>query len=80
MPHLQAKSPKQLSEEVDFLTNELERLTREVVTQRREHRADRDRLTLEIEAIKRFLIEAHPELEGRFEEIHEVVRLEFSPE
>lgn len=80
MSHLEAKSLKQLAEEVDFLNNQLERLTDEVVRQRRENRADRDRLTLELEAIKEFLLEAHPELRSRFLEIREDVRLEISPE
>ena len=63
MPHLEAKSLKQLGEEVDFLSNQLDRLTDEVVKLRREHRADRDRQTLELETIKEFLLEAHPLLE-----------------
>ena len=80
MSQLEAKSLKQLAEEVDFLNNQLERLTDEAVRLRREHRADRDRLTLELEAIKEFLLEAHPEMRDRFLEIREDVRLEISPE
>ena len=80
MPHLQAKSLKQLGEEVDFLSNQLDRLTDEVVKLRREHRADRDRQTLELETIKEFLLEAHPEMRERFLEIREGVRLGVSPE
>ena len=80
MPHLEAKSLKQLGEEVDFLSNQLEMLSDEVVRLRREHRADRDRQTLELETIKEFLLEAHPDMKGRFLEIREGVRLEVSPE
>ncbi len=80
MLHLAAKSPKQLGEGVDFLTNQLDRLTDEVVTLRREQRADRDRLTLELETIKEYLLEAHPDMRGRFREVREGVRMEVSPE
>ncbi len=80
MLHLAAKSPKQLGEGVDFLADQLERLTDEVVTLRREQRADRDRLILELETIKEFLLEAHPDMRGRFREVREGVRMEVSPE
>ena len=80
MARLEAKSPKQLAEEVDFLSNQLERLTDEVVTLRREHRVERDRQTLELEVLKEFLLEAHPDMRERFLEIREGVRLEVSPE
>ena len=80
MTYLEVKSSKQLSAEVDLLTRQLDRLTEEVVTLRREQRADRDRLVLELESIAGFLAEAHPELTGRFQELREQVRQEVNPE
>ena len=80
MSQLDVKSPKQLGTQVDLLTNQLERLGEEVVAMRREHRADLDRLVLELESIKEFMEEAHPELQGRYQELREQVRLEVSPE
>lgn len=80
MSHRQAKSSKQLSTEVDLLTDQLERLTDEVVRLRRERRADLDGLTLELASIKSFMTEAHPDLENRYQELREQVRLEVNPE
>lgn len=80
MSYQEAKSTKQLSAEIDLLTGQLDRLTEEVVTLRREKRADHDRLTLELAAIKWFLTEAHPDLQHRFQELSEHVRLEVNPE
>ena len=74
------KTPKHLDSEVDLLTTQLEQLTEEMVKLRRERRADYDRFTLELESIKQFLAEAHPELQSRFEELREEIRLEVNPE
>jgi hypothetical protein len=37
-------------------------------------------VAIELETLKRFLLEAHPDLAGRFREIGNRVRQEYSPE
>ena len=80
MSHREVKSSKQLSTEVDLLTDQLGWLTEEVVRLRREHRAHLDGLNLELASIKGFITEVHPDLASRFEELREHVRLELNPE
>ena len=80
MSHREVKSSKQLSTEVDLLTDQLAWLTDEVVNLRREQRANLDGLTLELASIKGFITETHPDLADRFNELREQVRLELNPE
>lgn len=76
----EALSAKKLSEQIDLVSGELERLSEEMVGLRRNQRADHDRLVLEIEAIKLFLRETHPELRSRLTALHEQARRELVPE
>lgn len=80
MPIMEARTSKQLNEEIDRLTSELERVSEALVALRREGRVERDRVAIELETLKRFLLEAHPDLAGRFREIGNRVRQEYSPE
>ena len=77
---MEARSTKQVSAAIDLLIGQLDRLTEEVVTLRREKRVELDRVTLELASIKKFLAEAHPDLQNRFQELSEQVRLEVNPE
>ncbi len=80
MAYPEAKSTRQLGTEIDHLTGQLDRLTEEVVTLRREQRANLDCSNLELTTIKAFLAETHPDLQDRFRELSENVRLAVNPE
>lgn len=68
-------------EKIQLLEKELDSLTDEVLSLRRAHRADLDSLHLQIEAVKLFLAQHHPEgFEERFAELQEKANREISPE
>ena len=77
---MEAKTIRQLSEEVDMLNHQASVLSDELIGLRREHRGDLDRIALELEILRRFLLDTHPERKSRFQEIDEEVRRDVSPE
>ncbi|MCI0660182.1 MAG: hypothetical protein L0220_03835 [Acidobacteria bacterium] len=63
-----------------LLEQELGTLGAEVADLKRTHRADLDLMRLELEALKLFLAEIHPEFDERFQVLREQVRTEINPE
>jgi hypothetical protein len=63
-----------------LLNQELESLATLVSNLELSHRADIDDLKLEIQTLKLFLAECHPEFDTRYALLKERVRLEVSPE
>jgi hypothetical protein len=69
-----------LADRVDLQGKEIATLTDDVLDLRRLHRADLDRLLLELEAIKMFLAERHPDFWPRFAELRGQAFREIPPE
>jgi hypothetical protein len=63
-----------------LLEQELGTLGTEVAELKRTHRADLDLMRLELEALKLFLAEIHPEFDEHFQVLREQVRAEINPE
>jgi hypothetical protein len=67
-------------EKLELLDKELDTLTEEVLELRRGHRADLGGMRLEIEAIKLYEAERHPDFERRFSELRRQADREIAPE
>jgi hypothetical protein len=67
-------------EKLELLDKELDTLTEEVLELRRGHRADLGGMRLEIEAIKLYVAERHPDFERRFSELRRQADREIAPE
>ena len=70
----------ELADRVDLQAREIGTLTDEVLELRRLHRADLDRLVLELEAVKLFIAESHPGFGARFAELRARALREIPPE
>ncbi|HXG92567.1 MAG TPA: hypothetical protein VNN73_09380 [Blastocatellia bacterium] len=70
----------ELEKKERLLDKELDLLAAEVSKMKIDHRADVDALRIEIEAIKLFLFEFHPEFSDQFPLLKERARQEISPE
>jgi hypothetical protein len=76
-----SKTPRiDLADRVELQAKEIASLTDEVLELRRLHRADLDRLLLELEAVKLFVAESHPGFWERFAELRERALHEIPPE
>jgi hypothetical protein len=70
----------EIADRVDLLAREITTLTDEVLELRRLHRADLDRFLLELEAVKLFVAESHPDFWARFAELRGRALREIPPE
>jgi hypothetical protein len=68
------------SETLDLHAREIASLTEELLELRRSHRADLDRIHLEIEAIKLYMRESHSDFARRFPELRRRADHEIPPE
>jgi hypothetical protein len=69
-----------LADRVELQAKEIATLTDTVLELRRSHRADIDRLLLELEAMKLFVAESNPGFWARFAELRERAIREIPPE
>lgn len=70
----------ELADRVELQAKEIATLTDEVLELKRLHRADLDRFTLELEAVKLFVAESHPGFWARFAELRSRALREIPPE
>ena len=73
MGYHKQKNEKLFDEELDLLTNE-------VMTLKLNSRTEIDALKLELETLKRFLVNTYPDFTERFQALKQTVILEVSPE